>query len=92
MVFPTIEFAGFFLAVLALSWLLMPHPRAWKPFILGASYFFYGYTDARFVLLLLTSTAINQAAAVLLARRKDRRVLFAAIALDLGLLGWFKYY
>ena len=30
MVFPSIEFAVFFPAVLALSWLLMPHPRLWK--------------------------------------------------------------
>src|SRR3712207_8363774 len=32
--FPTIEFAAFFLVVFILSWALMPHPRAWRPFIL----------------------------------------------------------
>ncbi|WP_045876373.1 MBOAT family protein [Pseudofrankia sp. DC12] len=94
MIFPTIDFAAFFLVVLATSWLLMPRPRYWKPFMLTASYFFYGYTDIRFVLLLASSTLINQAAAVVLARRRSGRswVLAAAIAADLGLLGWFKYY
>jgi len=104
-IFPTINFAAFFLVVLAVSWLLMPRPRYWKPFILAASYFFYGYADARFVLLLATSTLVNQAAAVALARRPEpvprpgrRRftarsaIVAAAVTADLGLLGWFKYY
>jgi D-alanyl-lipoteichoic acid acyltransferase DltB (MBOAT superfamily) len=93
-IFPTIDFAAFFLVVLAVSWLLMPLPGYWKPFMLAASYFFYGYTDIRFVLLLASSTLINQAAAVVLARRRSGRsgVLAVAIAADLGLLGWFKYY
>nr|MDT0664499.1 MBOAT family protein [Micromonospora sp. DSM 115978] len=92
MVFPTIEFAAFFLAVLCVSWLLMPRPALWKPFILGASYFFYGFADARFVLLIIASTLVNQAAAVALHRWRDRRILVAAIAANLGILGWFKYY
>ncbi|CAO5181350.1 alginate O-acetyltransferase complex protein AlgI [Frankia sp. AiPs1] len=92
MIFPTIEFAAFFAFVLTLSWLLMPWPHAWKPMILAASYVFYGYADARFVLLLVASTLLNQAAARGLQRRQDKRILVAAIACDLGLLGWFKYY
>jgi hypothetical protein len=35
--FPTIEFAAFFVVVFVLSWALMPHPTAWRPFILAAS-------------------------------------------------------
>jgi alginate O-acetyltransferase complex protein AlgI len=91
-VFPTIEFAAFFVVVLTVSWLLMPHPRLWKPFIIAASYFFYGYADLRFTLLLATVTVVNQAAALALGRWHDKRILIAAIAADLGLLGWFKYY
>ena len=34
MLFPTIQFAVFFLLVLVASWLLMPFPVRWKPFIL----------------------------------------------------------
>ncbi|WP_163552425.1 MBOAT family O-acyltransferase [Candidatus Frankia alpina] len=92
MIFPTIEFAAFFVVVMATSWLLMPRPALWKPFILPASYFFYGFADARFVLLIVASTLINQAAAWAIHRFRDRRILAAAIACDLGLLGWFKYY
>ena len=92
MVFPTIQFAAFFVVVLTLSWLLMPHPRLWKPFIIAASFFFYGYADARFTLLLATVTIVNQAAALAIDRWRDKRILIAAIAADLGLLGWFKYY
>ncbi len=92
MVFPTIQFAAFFVIVLTLSWLLMPHPRLWKPFIIGASFFFYGYADARFTLLLATVIIVNQAAALAIDRWRDKRILIAAIAADLGLLGWFKYY
>jgi alginate O-acetyltransferase complex protein AlgI len=91
-VFPTIEFAAFFVVVLTLSWLLMPHPRLWKPFIIAASYFFYGYADLRFTLLLAAVTVVNQAAALALGRWRDKRILIAAVAADLGLLGWFKYY
>ena len=54
MSFPTIEFAAFF-AVIFL-WALMPHPGAWRPFILAASYFFYGWVDWRWVLLLAASS------------------------------------
>ncbi|KPM57481.1 acyltransferase [Frankia sp. R43] len=92
MVFPTIEFAAFLVIVMAVSWLLMPVPALWKPFILAASYFFYSYADARFVLLIVSSTLINQLAAVAIGRWRDRRILIAAIVCDLGLLGWFKYY
>ena len=55
--FPTIEFAAFFVVVFVLSWLFMPHPRLWRPFILAVSYFFYGWVDPRWVLLLVGSTS-----------------------------------
>lgn len=97
MIFPTLEFAAFFTLVLPLSWALMPFPRLWKPFMIAASYFFYGSADPRFVLLLAGCTAWNQTLALLIARagRKSRAgswLLAAAITGDLGLLGWFKYY
>ncbi len=96
MIFPTIEFAAFFLVVFTLSWLLMPHQRVWKPFILAASYFFYGYADVRFTLLLAASTLLNQAGAIAVHRAAGQRLrkalLFTTVIGNLGLLGWFKYY
>ena len=59
MVFPTIEFAAFFAIVFVVSWALQPHPGAWRPFILAASYFFYGWVDWRWVLILAASSVVN---------------------------------
>jgi alginate O-acetyltransferase complex protein AlgI len=93
--FPTIEFAVFFVAVFILSWAFMPHPRAWRPFILVASYFFYGWVDWRWVLLLVSSSVINTVAARVIATspspRTRKRALIAAICFDIGLLCVFKY-
>jgi alginate O-acetyltransferase complex protein AlgI len=93
--FPTIEFAVFFVAVFILSWAFMPHPRAWRPFILVASYFFYGWVDWRWVLLLVSSSVINTVAARVIATspspRTRKQALIAAICFDIGLLCVFKY-
>jgi hypothetical protein len=43
--FPTIDFAIFFGIVFLGHWLLQPHPRRWKWFMLAASYVFYGWWD-----------------------------------------------
>ena len=96
MVFPSFEFAFFFPVVLALSWALMPHPRAWKPFVLAASYLFYAAASPRYCLLLAGLTLANQLGAVLVHRAPDertaKRIVAAMVAVDLGVLGVFKYY
>jgi D-alanyl-lipoteichoic acid acyltransferase DltB (MBOAT superfamily) len=93
--FPTVTFAIFFSIVLPLSWLLMPRGTRWRLFIIGASYFFYGYWNPRFVALIVASTIWNHVwGAVIHRRRNDssRRIaLFIAVAGNLGLLGYFKY-
>jgi alginate O-acetyltransferase complex protein AlgI len=95
-VFPTVEFAVFFPIVLALSWALMPRPQIWKPFILAASYVFYAAASPKFCVLLAGITLGNQAAAKLVHRTENesRRKLIVgiAVALDLAVLGVFKYY
>jgi alginate O-acetyltransferase complex protein AlgI len=96
MLFPTVQFAIFYPLVLATSWLLMPRPRFWKPFILVASYVFYAYANWRFCLLLAGITLGNQAAAKLIHRTEDERrrkwIMGVAVALDLAVLAVFKYY
>jgi alginate O-acetyltransferase complex protein AlgI len=93
--FPTIEFAAFFAVVFVLSWALMPHPRAWRPFILAASYFFYGWVDWRWVLLIVASSVVNTFASQVIARSPSqvarKRALVGAIVFDVGLLCVFKY-
>jgi hypothetical protein len=94
-VFPTIEFAAFFVVVLLVSWLLMPTPKYWKPFILAASLAFYAAADWRWVFLLLASIVGNQAAATVISRMARgpgrKAVLIAALVGNLALLGVFKY-
>ncbi len=95
MLFPTVTFAVFFLVVLPVSWALQPHQRAWRAFIVLASYVFYGWWDWRFVFLLAGSTVVNHVLAVAIHRAGSRAarkaLLGTAVAFDLGLLAWFKY-
>ncbi len=95
MLFPTVTFAVFFLIVLPVSWALQPHQRAWRAFILVASYVFYGWWDWHFVFLLAASTVVNHVLAVAIYRaetQRSRKALLAlAVSFDLGLLGYFKY-
>ncbi len=82
--------------VLALSWALMPHPRLWKPFVLAASYLFYAAASPRYCILLGAITLANQLGAVLVHRARDdrarKRITAITVAVDLGVLGVFKYY
>ncbi len=96
MLFPTATFAIFFLCVLPLSWLAMPRPHRWRPFIVAASYVFYSWWDWRFVFLLAGSTLWNQLLAVAIHRSatpaRRRLLLVVALAGNVGVLGYFKYY
>ena len=96
MLFPTATFAIFFMLVLPLSWLLMPRGERWRPFIILASYVFYSAWDWRFVFLLAASTVWNQLFAQAIHRRSDRRtrklLVAAAVAGNVALLGYFKYF
>jgi alginate O-acetyltransferase complex protein AlgI len=58
-----------------------------------ASLFFYGWWDWRYLALLGGSIAFNYAAAHVIhgAGRRRKLVLGLAIAVDLAVLGWFKY-
>ena len=96
MLFPTITFAVFFLLVFIGNWLLMPRQRLWKPFMLLVSLVFYGWWDWRFTLLLAFSALVNQFFARLIFRlpagASRKWALAGAVAVNLGVLGWFKYY
>ncbi len=96
MLFPTATFAIFFMVVLPLSWLLMPRGERWRPFIIASSYVFYSAWDWRFVFLLAFSTVWNQVFALAIHKRTESRarktLLAAAVAGNLALLAYFKYY
>ncbi len=101
MLFPTVAFALFFVVAFTTSWLLRPTYRLWLWVMTALSLAFYGWTDARFVALLVGSIVVNWAfgAAVARARAPDgtgtpvaRGLVRAAVVTNLGVLGFFKYY
>jgi len=93
--FPTATFALFFALVLPLSWLLLPRPSVWRPFMIGASLVFYGWWNPRFVLLLVAVTVWNWIWGNLIHRAETDSARKAALAVavigDLSALGYFKY-
>ncbi len=96
MLFPTLDFAIFFLVVFATSWALSGSIGGRKLFLLGASYFFYGYWDWRFMLLLAGGSLINYWAGMALSleseMRRRKRIVAVGVALNLVVLAFFKYY
>src|SRR4051794_16010940 len=95
MLFPTVTFAVFFLIVLPVSWASMPHQRAWRVWILLASYVFYAWWDWRFVFLLSASAGVEHGLSPAIHRAQAqparKALLGLAVAFDLGLLAYFKY-
>ncbi len=94
MLFNSWTFWLFFSIVLPLYWLL-PH-RAQNIFLITASYVFYGWWDSRFLLLIAFSTLMdftlgNLVAAAPMGAKRDRYVK-VSVAVNLLLLGIFKYY
>jgi len=94
--FPTITFAIFFVAVFIASWLLMPRRRTWKVFIVLAGCVFYGWWDYRAVALLAVVALANALFAQAIDRARGaaarKAALVVALVFDLGLLAAFKYF
>ncbi len=96
MLFPTIEFAIFFIVVFTASWALKGAPVWRKAFLALASYFFYGYWNWRYVILLLECTAVNYVLALwlegLVTQRSRKMLITGAVIFNLALLCYFKYW
>src|SRR4051812_3172937 len=65
--------------------------RAAGLWLVLASFFFYGWWDARYVWLLLGSAIFNFAMGAALARKPSTALLSFAVAANLALLGYYKY-
>lgn len=95
MIFNSIDFLFFFLAVYGLYWTL--GHKYQNRFLLLSSLFFYGFWDWRFLGLLILSTVVDYTAGWEIDKNRDnlaRKKLFltASILTNLGMLGFFKYY
>ena len=97
MLFNSIEFLVFLPVAFALYWLIRPGGTRWQNgILLVASCIFYGWWDWRFLLLLGFSIVIDYLAGMAIHSSEKQSVrrtwLWAAVALNLGLLGYFKYF
>jgi alginate O-acetyltransferase complex protein AlgI len=94
MLFNSLAFLGFIAIVL----LVYPRLRLrfQNVFLLIASYIFYGYWDWRFISLLFILTILNFLFAQKLhaadSQERKRTLLSGGIAVNLGILGFFKYF
>jgi D-alanyl-lipoteichoic acid acyltransferase DltB (MBOAT superfamily) len=96
MLFPTLTFGIFFLIVFTVSWSMRWTPVSRKWFLVAASYFFYGWWDWRFTLLLFGTTFVNYLAGLALSRSSRvgarKMIVGVTVTVDLGVLAFFKYY
>jgi alginate O-acetyltransferase complex protein AlgI len=94
MVFNSLHFVWFFVAVYVLYRMLPHRPQNWL--LLVSSYYFYAAWDWRFLSLLLGSTVVDYSCALALGRveapAKRRVILCASLGFNLTLLGFFKYF
>jgi len=97
MLFNSVDFAIFLPIVFVLYWFVTnKNLKLQNLLIVVASYLFYGWWDYRFLALILFSTVVDYTIGVQLsnedkfARRK--LLLWISILVNLGLLGFFKYY
>ena len=95
MLFNSLSFALFLPVVFAVYWLLRRSLRWQNLFVLTASYFFYGCWDWRFLLLIAFTSGCSWLSGILMDGRRQRRdkvVMWTNIAINLTILGLFKYY
>ena len=92
MIFHSLDFVVFFLVTTAVYWCL-PR-RGQNLLLLLASYFFYGYVHTWFLTLIVATTVVDYLAARGMDAWPGRRrlMLGLSLAVNLGLLGFFKYF
>ena len=97
MLFNSIDFAIFLPIVFVLYWFVTNKNLKLQNFlIVAASYLFYGWWDWRFLSLILFSTIVDYTVGRKLRieenQSKRKVLLWTSIIVNLGFLGFFKYY
>lgn len=97
MLFNSLDFAIFLPLVFALYWLIpREQKKAQNLLLIAASYFFYGWWDWRFLSLIAVSTLVDYYVGSALSRKQNKSsrkaLLWLSIGVNLGILGFFKYY
>ena len=97
MFFNSIDFAIFLPIVFILYWLVFnKNLKVQNSLIVVASYVFYGWWDWRFLGLILFSTIVDYSVGIALSKYKEPKtkklLLWISILVNLGFLGFFKYF
>jgi len=96
--FDTTEFGIFLCVVFALYVMSQRSTQIQNILLLVASYLFYSFWDYRFLTLIVISTVVDYTIGKRLAitpvenSNHRKRLLFVSISVNLGLLGFFKYW
>ena len=97
MLFNSIDFAFFLPIVFFLYWFVINKNLKFQNFlIVVASYVFYGWWDWRFLSLIIFSTVVDYTVGQKLKNEENQSkrkvLLWTSILVNLGFLGFFKYY
>ena len=97
MLFNSLDFAIFLPIIFILYWFVTnKNLKSQNLLIVISSYIFYGWWDWRFLSLILFSTVIDYFIGISLSKEenqnKRKMLLWTSILVNLGFLGFFKYY
>lgn len=97
MYFNSIDFAIFLPIVFTLYWFVtQKHLKLQNALLVVASYVFYGWWDWRFLSLIVFSSLVDFTIGIQLQKQSRlavrKRLLWTSIIVNLGFLGFFKYY
>ena len=97
MLFNSITYFLFFVLVFSLYWTILRKKfMGQNLFLLIASYFFYGWWDVRFLILIFISSSVDFFLGRAIFNQPDKKkkqyILGLCMVINLGMLGFFKYY
>ena len=97
MLFNSLDFAIFLPIVFAVYWFILSGKRKQQnTFLLLSSYIFYGWWDSRFLLLIILSTIVDFLVGRKIqecdSKKTRKHLLWLSIFINLGILGFFKYF
>ena len=96
MLFNSVDFFVFVIFCFLAYWFIFKTKKTQNLFLLVISYFFYGWWDWRFLLLILASSLLDYFIGIKISETPGKpmrkALLFLSLFFNLGTLGIFKYY
>lgn len=95
MLFNSYIFVFIFFPICLLGYYVLLHFKqemAAKIFLTIMSFWFYGYFNVSYLLIMLGSIAVNYVFHRILSKQPDRKLMILAVICNLGVLFYFKYY